>query len=257
MKACDMAALGDLLGLGLAARRSSFARAGLARSGRSRRCRGSACPARDGRIGRRHLVQQLAVVADQQHRVRDSLQIVLQPQRRLRGRGGWSARRAAAGRARRTARRPAPRACASRRRTRGRAAVCGCRVEAEAGQDRAARAGAAWAPMSASRVWISAMRCGIVRGLGLGQQRACAPVGGQHGVDQALRPARRLLRHACRCALARGQGDAAVVGVQLAGDQLQQGRLARAVAADEADADGPSGMADRGACRRSRGPPKR
>ena len=64
------------------------------------------------------LVQQVAVVADQQDRVRIALAGNPPATASLRGRDGWSARPAAAGRARRTARRPAPRACASRRRNR-------------------------------------------------------------------------------------------------------------------------------------------
>ena len=58
---------------------------------------------------------------------------------------------------------------------------------------RAARAGAAWASMSASRVWISAMRSGSRGGLGLVEQRAALDVGVEHEVDQRLRAAGRLL----------------------------------------------------------------
>ena len=58
---------------------------------------------------------------------------------------------------------------------------------------RAARAGAAWASISASRVWMSAMRCGSLARLGLGEQRRALLVGGEHEVDQRLRAAGRLL----------------------------------------------------------------
>ena len=99
---------------------------------------------------------------------------------------------------------------------------------------RAALAGAACAPMSASRSWMSAMRAGIVRGLRLGQQPRALRVGGQHELDQALGSAGGLLRHRADAGRARDV-DGAVVGRKLAGDQAQQRGLARAVAADEAD----------------------
>ena len=64
------------------------------------------------------VVQQLAVVADDDARCAGISSAAPPATARLPGRGSWSARRAAAGRARRTGRRPAPRASASRRRTR-------------------------------------------------------------------------------------------------------------------------------------------
>ena len=75
-----------------------------------------------------------------------------------------------------------------------------------------------------------AVRVGGV--LGLVQQRGALGVGRQHGVEQALRPVRRLLRHHAEAGIAR-QVDAAGFAVQLAGDDLQQGRLAGAVAPDQ------------------------
>ena len=75
---------------------------------------------------------------------------------------------------------------------------------------------------------------GIVRRLRLGEQARALLVGGEHEVDQALRPARRFLRHPADAGGAR-HVDAAVIGRQLAGDQAQQRGLARAVAPDEAD----------------------
>ena len=59
----------------------------------------------------------------------------------------------------------------------------------------AARASAECASMSASRCWISAMRCASSAILRLGQQRGALGVGGEHGVDQAVAGRRRLLRH--------------------------------------------------------------
>ena len=58
---------------------------------------------------------------------------------------------------------------------------------------RAARAGAAWASMSTSRVWISAMRMGSRASSASSMQRGALDVGLQHEIDQRLRPARRLL----------------------------------------------------------------
>ena len=62
--------------------------------------------------------------------------------------------------------------------------------------------------MSTSRVWISAIRCGIVRGFGFVEQRVALEIGLQHDVDQAFRAVRRFLRQAAD-APARRQGDAA------------------------------------------------
>ena len=47
------------------------------------------------------------------------------------------------------------------------------------------------------------MRCGSVRGLGLGEQARALGVGGQHPVDQAVVAARRLLRHLADAGAAR------------------------------------------------------
>ena len=68
--------------------------------------------------------------------------------------------------------------------------------------------------------------------LGLVQQALPLGIGGQHGVEQALRPVRRFLGDAADAG-AVGQADLAGVGVQVAGDQLQQGGLAGAVAPDQ------------------------
>ncbi len=76
------------------------------------------------------------------------------------GPGGWSARRAAAGRGWRTVRWPARRACASRRRTRPPDAPGRPRRSRGRPGWSAARAGAASAPIARSRSWISARRSG-------------------------------------------------------------------------------------------------
>ncbi len=77
-----------------------------------------------------------------------------------------------------------------------------------------------------------AMRVGGV--LRLIQQARALGVGGEHRIEDALLAARRLLRHVADARVAR-HGDRAHVGRKLAGDDLQERRLAGAVAADEAD----------------------
>ena len=70
-------------------------------------------------------------------------------------------------------------------------------------------------------------------GLRLGHQGGPLLVRHQHGLQQAFRPVRRLLgQHA----EPPGPGifDGARIRLELAGDDLQQGRLARAVAPDQA-----------------------
>ena len=99
---------------------------------------------------------------------------------------------------------------------------------------RAAREGAACAPISVEALVDLGDAVGIVRRLRLGQQPRALLVGREHEVEQAVGPARRLLRHPADAGRAR-HVDAAVVGMDLARDQAQQRGLARAVAADEAD----------------------
>ena len=89
------------------------------------------------------------------------------------------------------------------------------RVEAEAGEDRGgARRRRMRADVGEPRLDLGdAMR--IVRGLGLGEQARALGVGGEHDVDQAFRPARRLLREPPD-ARARRQADRAVLDANLA-----------------------------------------
>src|SRR4051812_28042885 len=75
----------------------------------------------------------------------------------------------------------------------------------------------------------------IVRGLRFGKQALALAVRLEHDLDQALRPVRRFLREASD-APARGHFDMALLGVMLARDDVEQSRLAGAVAADETDA---------------------
>ena len=106
-------------------------------------------------------------------------------------------------------------------------------IEAEAVQDRARarRRGMRLQLMQALVDVGDAMAVGGV--LRLLQQALPLGIGGQHGLQQALRPVRRFLRDAADPG-AVGQADLAGVGVQVAGDQLQQGGLAGAVAPDQA-----------------------
>ena len=99
----------------------------------------------------------------------------------------------------------------------------------------AARAGAACASISTSRVWISAMRCGSCAVSASASSAARSRIGGQHHLEQALRPVRRFLRQPADAASA-ADLDIAVLGRDLAGDHLEQRGLAGAVAPDQPDA---------------------
>ena len=76
---------------------------------------------------------------------------------------------------------------------------------------------------------------GIVGGFGLMQQRIALQIGLQHDVDEAFRAVGGFLRQAAD-APARRQRDAAGLHRQLAADGVKQRRFADAVAADETDA---------------------
>ena len=78
------------------------------------------------------------------------------------------------------------------------------------------------------------MRCGSVGVFRFGEQARAFGVGRQHPIDQAVVPARRLLRDVADAGIARDR-DGAVVGRDFALQQAQQRRLAGAVAPDEAD----------------------
>ena len=131
-------------------------------------------------------VEQVAVVADDDHGARIARDVVLEPQACLRGRDSWSARRAAGCPARRTARRRARRASASRRRIPRRARCWSAWRKAEAGEDRGgARRRGMRADVGEARLDLGdAVR--IARGLGFGEERAALAVGGEHDVEQRL-----------------------------------------------------------------------
>ena len=65
-----------------------------------------------------------------------------------------------------------------------------------------ARASADQASISASRVWISAMRCGSVAVSASASSARAFGVGGEHGVEQRDLVARHLLRDAADLARA-------------------------------------------------------
>ena len=74
----------------------------------------------------------------------------------------------------------------------------------------------------------------IGRVIGLGHQRRALLIRRQHGVEQRDRRRRHLLRHAADLRAAR-QRDRAALQCQLAPDQPEERRLARAVRADKTD----------------------
>ena len=96
----------------------------------------------------------------------------------------------------------------------------------------AARASAEWASMSASRMWISAMRCGSVAVCSSVISASRSRIGLEHDLDQRLLGARRFLRDLADAHVL-GQADRACLGRHLAGDGVEQRGLAGAVAADE------------------------
>ena len=188
-------------------------------------------------------IEKLAVVADDQHGVRIVGQILLQPECTFQVEvvGGLvEQQQIGLGEQHRAE-------CDAHAPTAGElgtGAALGGIVEAEAGQD---AGGARWSGVRTDvgqALVDQGDALGIVRGLGFLEETVALRVGGQHEFDQAVGAARRLLGHPADAHCAR-QADAAVVGMQLAGDQLEQRGLARAVATDESDLM-PGRNADRG-----------
>ena len=85
----------------------------------------------------------------------------------------------------------------------------------------------------------------VARGLGLGQKPRALGLGLEHHVEEGFGPVRRLLREPAD-ARAWRKLDAAALRRHFAGDRAEQGRLAGAVASDQADA-GAGGNPCRGA----------
>jgi HAMP domain-containing protein len=71
-------------------------------------------------------------------------------------------------------------------------------------------------------------------GFPLGQQARPLAVSGEHRLERARRTTRRLLREKADAAAAR-QFDRPVIGLQDTADQVEKGRFARTVAADQPD----------------------
>ena len=107
--------------------------------------------------------------------------------------------------------------------------------EAKAGQDRGrARGRRIGVDIHEPRLDLGdAMR--IVLGFRLRQKMRALGIGLEHDFDQRLGTGRCFLRQAPE-GVARGPRDLAGLGVEVAGDDVEQGGLAGAVAADQADA---------------------
>ncbi len=170
-------------------------------------------------------------MADQQHGVRIALEVVLQPQGSLEVEvvGGF-VQQQEVGLAEQHGGQRNAHAPAAGEISAGTLLLLG--VEAEAVQDgRGTRGRAVRLDVRQPGMDVGDA-VGIGGVLGLGQEGGALAVGHQNGIDQALRPGRGLLRHHAHAG-AVGQRDVAGIGMQFARDQLQQRRLAGAVAADQ------------------------
>ena len=98
----------------------------------------------------------------------------------------------------------------------------------------AARASAEWASMSASRMWISAIRCGSVAVCFLGEQRRRVPVSALStiSISGSSVPGASCATWPMRVVF--GKADRAGLGRKLAADGAKQRGLAGAVASDQA-----------------------
>ena len=178
-------------------------------------------------------VEEVAVVADQQHGVRIAGEIVLKPQRAFEveivgrlveqqqvGFGEEDGRE-------RDAHPPAAREIRA-------GAHDVVRPEAEAGEDGGGPGrGRLGLDVEEPRFDLGdPVR--VVRRVALGEKGGAFGVGGEHHVEQRGRAGRRFLRDPADPE-APGQRDAAAFGIELALDRLEQRRLARAVAADQPD----------------------
>ena len=153
----------------------------------------------------------------------------------LRGRDGWSARRAATDRARRTAPRPAPRACASRPTTRQSGWCLHRRIEPEPGED-ARRPRRCGAGADRRRAAPRSRRCAAARdhrrarsSSRLRSRSAASTVSSALAAPPGASCARKPMRQP------RGRKMSPRSGKQAPADQIEQRRLAGAVAPDQAD----------------------
>ncbi len=180
-----------------------------------------------------HVVQQVAVVAYHQDCVAELLQMLRQPDH---GFDIEMVRRLVedqeVGVAEQRARECHAHAPAARERAAG--PLLRVVVEAEAGQDRGgARGRGGGLDLVEAHMDVGQAQA-VLGGLGLGKQRGPFDVGRQHGVDHLDVAARRVLRHRADAGAAH-QVDVTRVGLVLALDDLEQGRFACAVAADQAN----------------------
>ena len=194
-------------------------------------------------------VQQVAVVGDQQQGAGIGSEVAFEPERRLQvemigrlvqqqeiGLGKQQRRQG-------DAHAPAARELAAVALLRG-------LVEPETGQD-TRRSGRRAGGADVGQALVDfGDPCGLARRFGLFEQGRALRIGGENRVEQALRPGRRVLCDQAEPHVAL-QGEAAFVGLQAAGDQLEQSRLAAAVGADQpgtlALVDGDRGPLEQGA----------
>ena len=180
------------------------------------------------------VVEQIAVMADDDHRARVARDVLLEPKRRLeveivgglveqqqiglgeQHRGERHAHAPAAGEFRASA------------------ALLGM-GETQAGEDFGGARRRRMGPDIGEPGLDLGDAVGIVLGLGLGQQSRALGVGLEHDIEQAFGAIRRLLGEAADAG-AQWKRDLAVLGRELAADDAEQRGLPRAVAADEPDA---------------------
>ena len=177
-------------------------------------------------------VEQVAVVADEEHAPRIAGEVALEPHRALEveivGRL-VEEEKIGLGEQDRGERHPHPPAAGERR---ARPALR-LLVEAETGEDRGgARLGRMGVDVGEAGLDLGDA-VGVGGGFGLGEEGVPLDVGGKHDVDQGLLARRSLLRHLADAGVLR-QADRTGLRRDLAGDQAEQGGLAAAVPADEA-----------------------
>ena len=179
------------------------------------------------------VVEQIAVVADDDDRRRIGLEIVDQPQHAFEIEivGGFVEQQEVGGREQHRGERDAHAPAAGKLRE---GAVLRRLVEAEAAQDaRGARRGGVGVDIDKTGLdFGDAQR--IVRRLGLAEEGGALAVGVEHEVDQRLRAAGRLLLDAADAGLP-GNRDRTALAADFAADQAEQRGLAGAVAPDQAD----------------------
>ena len=179
------------------------------------------------------IVEQVAFVADDQHRRAQRAQVRFQPQRRFEiemVRRLVEQHHIGFGEQQRRQRDAHPPAARERRQ---RPVLHGL-VEAQPGEDaRCLGRGAIGIDGDQAVVDLRQPRFRAGPGL-LGQQRVALGIGRQHRLERRRRARRCFLRHRADAGRFR-HGDAALVGVDLAEDDLHQRRLARPVASDQPD----------------------